>query len=194
MKLSFSESGGAKREKILPSEGTHVARCVQVIDFGTIKNGFKDDDGEPQVKRTVRFVFELCNEKAVFKEENGEQPLLVVRDYTFSMSTKSTFFKVVKALNNGKDPDGIELSDILSAACMVEIEIKTSKSGNPYPYINTVSALMKGLKAPDAANETIFLLLDEFNQEVFDTLPDFMKEIIMGSKEGKELGIEVTNE
>ena len=76
---------GATRE-IIPA-GNYLARCYQMIEIGTVNEIIM---GENKVLKKVRIGWELPTELKVFKEENGEQPLVTSKEYTLSMHEKSS--------------------------------------------------------------------------------------------------------
>ena len=81
-----------------------------------------------------------------------------------------------------KDTD-IEMDDLLGKACMVTVEHKETDAGIFANVVN-VGQLPKGTKAKKATEELKSLDLDEtFDQEIFDSLPDFLREKIASSAE-----------
>ena len=77
-------NNGTKRE-LIPS-GNYVARCYQMIEIGTVNEVIQ---GTQKQLHKVRIGWELPTELKVFKEENGEQPLVISKDYTLSLNEKS---------------------------------------------------------------------------------------------------------
>jgi len=67
----------------LPPIGNHVARLINIVYLGT--------QHSPQYGDTfkLRLTWELPNEKAVFKENEGEKPFVVSKETSLSMGTKS---------------------------------------------------------------------------------------------------------
>jgi len=73
--------------------GSYPARCYSMIHIGTIKENFQGDE---KTMNKVRITWELPTELKVFKEENGEQPHVVSKEFTLSLHEKATlraFFK-----------------------------------------------------------------------------------------------------
>ena len=70
--------------------GNYVARCYSMIQIGTIPEEYK---GEKKEANKVRLTFELPTETKVFKEENGEQPYVVSKEFTLSLHEKASLRK-----------------------------------------------------------------------------------------------------
>jgi len=47
---------------------------------------------------------------------------------------------------------------------------------------------MKGMNAPEAINPLVYLNLEDFDQSIYDSLPEFLRNKIAESKEFKALG------
>ena len=69
----------------IPPAGTHMARCIGMIEIGTVTTTFMDDE---KILQKVSITWELPEELAVFNEEKGEQPFVVSKEYTLSMHEK----------------------------------------------------------------------------------------------------------
>lgn len=155
-------------------EGTHTAILYQIIDMGTQKREF---NGDVKYIPTVRFTWELCEEKML-----DGRPFAVSREYTAKIHEKAEICKMVKSWK-GIIPDGkYNFFSLLGEAC--NISIVHNEKG--YPAITAIAPLKKSEKAPARHNQTQKLWLREFNQQVFDSLPDFLKEKIRLSPEYAE--------
>jgi len=112
--------------------------------------------------------------------------MVVYRQYTFTSSPKGSLMKDLRAAFGVKDTD-IEMDDLLGRACMVTVEHKETDAGT-FANVVAVGMLPKGTKAKKATEELKSLYLDEtFDQEVFDSLPDFLREKIASSSEYEEV-------
>lgn len=47
---------------------------------------------------------------------------------------------------------------------------------------------MKGMNVPEAINPLVYLNLEDFDQSVYDSLPEFLRNKISESKEFKAIG------
>ncbi len=180
---------GEKREfKVVPV-GTHIARCISWIDIGTVQF---DWQGETKELRKIRLSFETPNEKAVFNEENGEQPFVVSTELTLSFHEKANYSKLLSSWF-GKNNEEIKKlnpeKDIIGKPCLINISHETTAKGNTFAKIQTVSPLMKGTECPEQVNKSTYFFMgynghhSEFDDEVFAKFPKFLKEKIMASPE-----------
>jgi len=172
----------------LAPEGTHIARCIQIVDLGTQSVEF---NGEKKEQHKARITWELPSETRVFKEENGEQPFLVSKEFTVSLSDKANLRKVLESWR-GKAFDetelqGFDIMNVLGVPCMLQIIHKTSKTGNKYAEISSVMKLMKGTNCPSQINASTSLSFEDWNEEVFNGLNDWLRDKIKLSPEYKAL-------
>lgn len=169
--------------------GSYPARVYQMIQLGTVA-GFQ---GVMQNK--VRIGFELPTEMMVFDQAKGEQPRVISQDYTLSFHEKAKLTKVInacdhKALSVGDDGfmEEFDVETLIGKDCLITIGNKPKKDGTgSYAFIDSCTRLPKGMTCPKQINPTQVLSFDNWNQETFDKLPDFIKEKIVSSDEYKEL-------
>lgn len=166
--------------------GNYAARCYQMIQIGTVKEVINNEVKE---LNKVRIGWELPTETKVFKQENGEQPLVISEEYTLSMHEKSNLRKMLASWR-GKDfseeeAKGFDITKLLGKTCMVNIIHKASKTdaSKIYEKIGSVSSVPKGLEIPPQINPTMVLQYDDFDYKLYDSLPDFIKDKIKGSTE-----------
>lgn len=177
-----------KSEGFEPIEsGSYPARVWQMIQLGTIA-GYQG-----QMQNKVRIGFELPTEMMVFDEKKGEQPRVISQDYTLSFNEKANLRKVIEAC----DPNAFKLDEegfmeefdvetLVGKECQITIAQKPKKDGKGnFAYIDNCTRLIKGMKCPSAINEPQVLSYDNWKQELFDVLPDFLKEKIQSSDEYK---------
>jgi len=152
-------------------EGAHNSALVNIIDLGT------QDGGEYGPKHKIQLAYELVDEKTT-----DGKAMVAYRQYTFSASAKGNLMKDIRAAWGIKDSD-VEMDELLGKACMVTIEHKETDNGT-FANITNVGMLPKGVKPRKATEPLRSLYLDDsFDQEVYDALPDFLKEKIAGSPE-----------
>lgn len=169
-------------ETILPSEGLHDARIIGFVELGTQKTDWGD-------KFQVEVAIELVDESAVFNEEDGEKNFVKYMRCTKSLGKRATLGKLVRKVHpeDIDELEEVEMDDILNQPLRVEIEYSEDEQ-----YANIVGFFKVKEKDADkideAENEAYSLYLDEnFDQDVFDTLPDWKQEMIAESPEGEEL-------
>lgn len=185
MKKKKSKGGSAYNvntsERILPEEGMHNARVVRFLELGT------QDGGEFGDKFKVQLSFELVDASAVFNEENGEQNFMVHRKYNRSLHKRSDLGKAVRAILGKDFPEEgeIEMDTLADMPCQVEV---THSEDGQYANVTNVVAAPKTGKVAKSENEFISLYLDDnFDEDVFDSLHDGLREKIEASPEYQEL-------
>jgi hypothetical protein len=178
--MQWKDNGGGDYEQA--PVGTHVARCVRLIDIGTQENEY---EGRKSSRRQVVIGWELPDE-LMTKGESAGQPFLVTRFYTQSLNEKSTLRKDLITWR-GRDftPDelaGFDAKNILGVPCLVSITFNdvTGKS-----RVSGVMKLTKGIKPPEQFNPTLFFSLepDEFDAAVYEGLSEGFKKMIQVSPE-----------
>lgn len=167
----------------LPPEGTHVARVVGLIYIGTVKTEWQ---GIPKDTYKIRLSWELPNERAVFKEGETEKPFVISAEYSFSMGAKANLRPIVEGIIGtsllDEEAQGFDIEQILGKPCLVSISIKEGKTSK-YVIVNSTSALLKGVDCPPQENETKILSYENWNEDYYQSLPDFIKEKVESSKE-----------
>ena len=186
-------SSGVKRE-LIPA-GNYVARCYSMIHVGTIEEEYM---GEMKTVNKCRITWELPTELRVFNEENGEQPMVISKEYTLSMHEKSNLRRDLESWRGkGFTEDqaaGFDVTKLLGVACMLNIIHKTTKKGSEYATISNISTLPKELICAAQINETFeFNFEDSFSEETVESFPDFIKDKIKSSAEYKALNSEIVD-
>lgn len=161
--------------------GTHVARCIRLIDLGTQQGEYQ---GKTTLRNQVLVMWELCNE--MMDTDNGPRPFIVSRFYTNSLGEKANLRQDLTTWR-GRDftedeLNRFDLQSILGAPCMIAI---TANDKGKHK-VSGVMKMPKGQQAPDAKNELFAFWLDEFDQTKFEGLSDGLKKIIQRSPEYAE--------
>lgn len=191
--MSINATNNSSTRELTPA-GNHIARCYQMIEIGTVNELIM---GKSQTLRKVRIGWELPLETREFKEGDGEKPFVISKEYTLSMHEKSNLRKDLKSWR-GRDfteteAKSFDITKLMGVPCMLNIIHQPSKDGSRvYANISGVTPMPKGVKCPPQFNDTFELSYDEFDQEVFETLPDFIKDKMKGSLE--YAGIKKPNE
>ncbi len=168
---------------VLIPAGNHIARCYGMVQIGTIKEESGIYAGKEQHK--VRISWETPHECHDFGK--GSQPFSVHKEFTLSMNEKATLRKYLESWR-GKaftesEAEAFDITKLIGKPCMINVIHKTSGKGNAYADISSIATLPKGLEAPVQVNQTVELSFDNWNQNIFDGLPDFLKDKIKASKE-----------
>jgi hypothetical protein len=150
--------------------------------------GIIADEYQGQAKNTpkVYLSFELPNATHVFKEENGPQPFVVSREFSYYMGENANLRKTLGAWRGKPLTDDeageFDMSKLLGAPAQVQVVHKTSKSGSTRAEILSITKLMAGLSCPAAVNPTLLFDVREYlagNAEhiaAFEKLPAFLQE------------------
>jgi hypothetical protein len=163
--------------------GNHIARCYEMVQIGTVIETTGIYAGKESHK--VRLTWETPDEKHDFGK--GEQPFSISKEFTLSMHEKSTLRKMLESWR-GKaftedEAKRFDVTKLLGKPCMLNVIHKKSNSGKEYAEISSISALPKSFECPPQVNPTRVLSFDEWNESVFQSLPDFIKNKITSSKE-----------
>ena len=163
--------------------GSYVARLFSLIHIGTQSFEYK---GEKKTANKVRLTFELPTEMKEFKEGEGKKPYIISQEFTLSMHPKSKLRPTIEAWLGTKLGDeeaySFNLEDLIGKECLLSV-IHTEKEGNTYANISTISPLPKGMECSEQINKTINLNYTNFDDEVFNALPNFLKDKMMATPE-----------
>lgn len=186
MAIIATNTGGASFEPI--ATGNYPARCYSMVHIGTIEENIL---GTLKTLNKVRVTWELPTELKVFKEENGEQPQVISKEFTLSLHEKATLRGFLKNWR-GKDftdeeAKSFDIEKLVGAPCMLNITHKTKKDGSGiYAEIGSVSTMPKGFVCPDAINEPFVWTYENFDQEKFNSLPEYLRNKMINSAEYKD--------
>jgi hypothetical protein len=184
MKLPKS-SGGESAFELTP-DGNHLAVCFQVIDLGTHKIVYKDNEKE---QRKVIIGWELPHERM-----SDGRPFMVKKRYTFSSNEKATMRRDLESWRGKKfqdsdfGPNGFDIRNLLGKGCFLQV-VHNDVGDKTYANINSIGSLPKGTTTPELENAPVYLSLDEedYDPAVFADLPEWMQELIAESPEYKQL-------
>lgn len=186
MAIIATSNGNTNFEPI--ATGNYPARCCSMIHIGTIDEVIL---GTQKTLNKVRITWELPTELKVFKEENGEQPHVISKEFTLSMHEKATLRNFLKNWR-GKDfseeeAKAFDIEKLIGAPCMLNITHKKSKDGTKtYAEIGSISTMPKGFPCPDQITPSFVWTYDDFNSEKFNALPDYLKAKMVNSVEYKQ--------
>ncbi len=172
MSLTAKNNGGEFEKAPV---GAHVARCISVVDLGTQHGEYQ---GTAHVSKKVWIMWELPNEKM----EDG-RPFGVSAFYTISLNEKANLRKDLESWRGRaftkEELEGFNLKNILDKPCMISV-IHTEKGRSK---VNGVMSLPKGTPVPPRVNDIMSFDIDEWDDMVFDKIPEGIKKIIMQSDE-----------
>lgn len=168
---------------VLIPAGNHIARCYAMVEIGTIKEEAGIYAGKELHK--VRLTWETPHECHDFGK--GLQPFSVSKEFTLSMNEKATLRKMLESWRgksfSEEEAKRFDITKLLGLPCMINVIHKTSGKGSQYADISSIATLPKGLEAPAQVNESYVLSYDNWNQNIFDSLPEFIQTKIKSSKQ-----------
>ncbi len=175
--MKWADHGGGDFEQA--PTGSHVARCVKIIDIGTQKGEYQ---GQANIRRQCIVGWELPTELMTEGDYAGK-PFTVSRFYTASLGEKANLRKDLENWRGRAFTEqellGFESKNILGKPCMLSI----TPNDKGKARVTGVMALPKGMPVPDQINATVYFSLDDFDQKVFDALSDGYKKLIQQSPE-----------
>jgi len=176
--MSLTLSATSKSSETVPA-GTFAARCYQIIDLGHQTTSF---EGEVKVVPQVRITWELS------ELMSDGRPFSISREYTATFGPKGNLRKMLEAWRGRaftqEELGGFSLENVLGAPCMIGVVHKASKDGTKvYANVGSVMAVPKGMPVPEPVNPQVKFDIGNFDNKVFESLPDWLRTKIMMSKE-----------
>ena len=160
------------------SVGVHKARCVRVIDLGTQQNDYQ---GQISWKRQVMLIWEVPSET-----DNKGEPLTISKFYTLSLNEKANLANDLVSWRGRPftetEKKAFDISKVVGKPCSINVIL--NQKGKP-----KVSTVMPIGKNDDIAQQfhpnVVFNITDfqEKKMEVFNQLPEGIRNIILKSKE-----------
>lgn len=176
------------QRELLPT-GNYPARVYEIIELGTIDGQWM---GEARKTHKVRIGFEFPTEKKVFSEEKGEQPFVISKEMALSFGDLAGLRKIVEAVEGKKLTDAeavnFEVQSIMGKPLLVTVShSEPNEQGITYANATTFSPLIKGLTVEPLINKTKYLEYAEWDEQVYNSLPDFIKEKMQVTPEYKAM-------
>lgn len=169
------------KPKVPPVEpGVYIGICVGVIDLGEqYSETFK------KFSNDVMIVWELAGETV---EVDGEQkPRQLSRTFSVATSKKSKLRSFLSSWNGkqyGDDEFGeVELFDQLGKVCQLNVVLNDT---GEYANIDNLMPLPKGMPAPTTDTPFIRWDMEQWDDEVLSSLPDWVQEKIKQSTQYKK--------
>lgn len=177
MGLIFKAPEGGSKYAPAPA-GSQPARCISVIDLGTQTTNFQ---GESKSSKRVQLTWEIPGERM----EDG-RPFTISRKYTATLHENGKLYEHLVSWRGKKFTEaeirGWDSRKLLGQPCMLNI-VHDERDGKTYANVKTVSPLPKGLTVPEAENKPVFLDLDDFDEQTFQSLSKYTQEMIAASPE-----------
>lgn len=170
--------GKSKQEQLTPD--SYPARLVSFIHLGTQPPSPKAKFPKDALK--IRMTWEFPTELREFKEGEEKKPVLISREFPFSMYSKSALRPFVESMIGTKlDDDEADEFDILS---LMEKEylVTTVLNDSWYADIQSVIRLPKAMPCPPQITPTQIILIEDWENDM-DSLPEFLQDKIKRSRE-----------
>lgn len=174
-----------KEYKVVP-EGTHIARCYQIIHYGNVPNTHPLATF-PTVNK-IRLSWEFPEEMDTFTPGSEPQPYSIHAEYTLSMSDKSNLKKVVEGWLGKKLTEAelvnFDAESLVGQTCMITV-VHTVKNERTYANVVSISKLPKSSVCPPQVNKPTIINWDNLDLDTFNKLPLFIQDKMKSSLEYK---------
>ena len=174
------------KRDLIPA-GNYQARCWFMVEIGTVQEQFPGK-GSKSLKK-VRIGWELPTE--LIDIDGVKKPVALDKEYTLSMY-KGSHLRIDLASWRGKDFSDEEaklfdVTKLLGKTCLVNIIHKASKQDATkiYELISGITPGPKGMTILPAVNPILECSYDKWNEELFESLPEFIRNKIASSEEYK---------
>ncbi len=170
--MSKSEGGSGSFEPV--PVGSHIARCVTVVDLGFQETGFGK-------KEQVYIGFEVPSVRVEWTKDDvkHEGPAIIGTTYTNSIHEKSNLGQHLVSWRGKpfteEQKQGFDLFTILDVPCMISV-IHNVKGDKVYANISAIIGIPQG--APSPNRETDILAYSPQDNEKagnFDKLPEWLQ-------------------
>ena len=160
------------------SVGVHKARCVRVIDLGTQQNDYQ---GQISWKRQVMLIWEVPSET-----DNKGEPLTISKLYTLSLNEKANLANDLVSWRGRPftetEKKAFDISKVAGKPCSINVILNQ----NGKPKVSTVMPIGKNDEIAQQFHPNMVFSITDFQEkkmEVFNQLPEGIRNIILKSKE-----------
>ncbi len=172
--MKFPEPPKTKEHELCPP-GSYAGRCYQYIDYGT--HHYETQWGG-KIQRKFQFGFEITGPRM----KDGK-PFALWQTFTMSMYHKGALLPFLTNWLGGFNEDSRpDLTQLVGRVGLVTV-IHNTKGEKTYANMGAVVPMPEAMPEPEPINPQVIFDLDAPDIAVFDSLPDFMKEKIIGSNE-----------
>ena len=155
--------------------GAYPAVCIGIIDLGEqYSEKFKSYSNKVQI------VWELPTE--TIEVDGKPEPRQLSKEFTISASKKGNLRGFLSSWNSKTYSDEefmeLDLFDQIGRACQVNVVLNET---GEYANVESAIPLMKGYTVPQSSTPPIRWDMDNWNDEVFQNLPEWVQEKIKKS-------------
>lgn len=177
----IAKDNGSGDFKRVP-QGVHLGRCYKIVDLGTQEVEWQ---GETKLQDKVTIYWELhgdAQDGTPLTTDDG-QPLTIFSTYTNSIGKKAKLRSDLESWRGRPFTDeelkGFDISKLINAYCLVNV-VQAERNGKTYSNVQSLTplpgAMAKVRPAPILGN--VIFSLDDFDEEVFQTFHEKLKEKI----------------
>ena len=185
--------------------GLHVARCIAMIEIGHIMEKFAGQ--EPTKRRKVMLTWEFPELLIAKKAGEEEKPMVISKEYTFSMDTKANLRKDLSSWRgvpfDDREAAEFDISKLLGKCCQINISHKAGEGKHLGKVFEVIQAIVPAPKVKNAQGKMVPAPVQEqvnksrmfnYSRKHFDygfmmKLPDFIKNKMLSSDEFNYLKI-----
>ena len=155
--------------------GVYMAVCIGFIDLGEqYSEMFKSHSNKGM------YIWELPGETI---EIDGEQkPRQLSKEFTISSSSKGNLRKFIESWNSKSYSDDefldFDLFDQIGKPCQINVVLNESKE---YSNVDNIMPIPKGFPAPTTDTKQIRWDMEQWDDEVFKELPEWIQDKIKKS-------------
>lgn len=172
MSMIVKNEGNSEIKQLDPGVYTGIASAI--IDLGVQENLMYG-----KMQRKVMIVWNIIGETVKINDE--EKPRVISKEYTMSLSEKSTLKRDLQAWRGkpftAEELQGFDLENILNVPCQLQIN-QEEKNGKTYTVIAAIMAIPKGMKVEKIDNVYVFNTYDTATWVNYDLIPNWIKEKI----------------
>ena len=175
MTIPSSEKAGTGKEFTPVPEGSHVARCVSVVDLGVQETPFGDKD-------QVYLGFEVYDHRVEWEKdgEKKEGPGLIGVTWTNNLYEEANLGKALIAWRGKpftpEEKKLFDLGKLLGVPCMLSVVHNEAKNGKVYANVAAIMGCPKGLEVPAQETESIgYSPKDPSTKANLDKLPEWLQ-------------------
>ena len=175
MSMIVKSEGNSEIKQLEPGVYTGIASAI--IDLGIQENSMF-----AKKQRKVMIVWNIVGETVKINDE--EKPRVISKEYTMSLSEKSTLRRDLQAWRGKpfttEELNGFDLANILNVPCQIQIN-QEDKNGKTYTIIAGIMSIPKGMKVEKLENTYVFDMTDPTTWVYYDSIPNWIKEKIKKS-------------
>jgi hypothetical protein len=171
-------------EREIPPEGWHVARCIHLIDLGTIPDTF---DGRSYDRRRLRLTWELVLTARATGEFAGS-PFFIGKTYTLSLSRNAELRKDLDRWRGAPFTEeaaaAFDLLKLLNVPAWIRVEHYTPKGRSEAAAgVAEILPPPPGQKVPELSGKTLALTLAAFDPAAWARVPAAWQREVRRSRE-----------